>query len=722
MLDSNMSNQKNHNENDTNRLSDYEKFWNKYEKKIISNKETYGIDIFDRKVWTRELLSKLIEQYKEKWILKDYRKTHPMTILGLSLKNFDINSTDDILIPNLIDEKINTAHESIASLRGMVEIMNMNENRTHITREEWENMSDDLKNQKIYTEEWEKYKKIVNRIAAIMFYCGEFLLNFGTSIEASNPNNDNTGNNIHRIIKRKWINLDDEEHKDNESVHQKLLKAIYDICQLKGYTKYNDLIYRPVFTSNNDYTYSAERVYDIDEFVEVQISRDNNPSLWDLAHQKAGIISNIKSVLKTSVDSSLPRLIKNRNLFSFNNGVYELKSEIIDDNGKKTYTDKFYPYNGKERKRLRPGTVSCKYFDMKMEYKHYDDWYDIPTPNIQKILDLQYKSHKEYEDIAKWMYRLMGRLFYAIGDLDGWQVIPFMVGLAGTGKGTTIKAVQKFFAPEDVGVLGNDGQKDFAAAALVGKLIYVAPEIKGDISLPQALFQSMISGEDVSINIKHKTAQTLTWDVPGMLAGNEVPNWTDNSGSIGRRLIIFKYAKKVPTKMVDPNLWDKIADNLPNIIRKCNLAYLDAVNQWANYNIWNVLPHYFIERQRELSEQTNDVIRFLRSSNVVYNPNFAVSEKEFKKCFIEFAKDNGRKTQYKSDKLIEPLQTLSEEFGMQIKMVKIDRRNAITKKLAQDRFEDKTGVWFRGMAIQDSSMDVEEEEEFVEFLKQIEKI
>ena len=38
------------------------------------------------------------------------------------------------------------------------------------------------------------------------------------------------------------------------------------------------------------------------------------------------------------------------------------------------------------------------------------------------------------------------------------------------------------------------------------KIIFIAPEIKGDLSLPQAVFQSMVSGEDTVIPQKHKKA------------------------------------------------------------------------------------------------------------------------------------------------------------------------------------------------------------------------
>lgn len=705
-------------ENDSLTMIDPSKMiWNNFEKNLLIQTKTQIIDIYDTKEWTRQELDEIIFQYEKKWILRNYKSINPINVFRMILMNFEINNNDELLNQEIMVNKFEHNLTEIHSVKILVDLMSRIDNEI-ISKEQWDGLDENIKNIKIHAEERVNYIKKINKMKEGLFYYGETLLAFSAGVDASNPYNDNSGNNIHKIILRKWIEIDEENEKD----HQKLLRSLLEICQFKKYSKYNELIYRPVYTNDGNYAYSCEKVYDIDLFVETQISRDRNPLLWDLAHRDKSTISYIKSQLKTCVDNSLPELIKDRTLFSFKNGIYQLNVKAIDHHNREYYTDKFYPYNKSERPKLKSGTVACKYFNQDMEYKHYDDWYDIQTPNIQKILDLQYINDKEYEEICRWMYIFMGRLLYEIGKLDGWQVIAFMKGLAGTGKGTTIKAVQKFFDPEDVGVLSNDGQKQFSVSALLGKLLFVAPEIKGDLSLPQATFQSMISGEDISVDIKHKTAETIQWEIPGMLAGNEVPGWQDNSGSIARRLIIFGFNKKVPTSQLDPELWNKIKENLPNLLRKCNLAYLDAVNKWHKKNIWSILPQYFTNRQKELSEQTNDLMKFLRSSGVVYGKNYYISEKDFRTVFLEFCKEMGKKGRYEVDKLIEPFQSLQEEYDTEISMVKIDRRKSKFKNLDEDTYPDKKGMWIRGMTIQDEANEILEDEHFVDFLKTVEKL
>ena len=66
--------------------------------------------------------------------------------------------------------------------------------------------------------------------------------------------------------------------------------------------------------------------------------------------------------------------------------------------------------------------------------------------------------------------------------------------------------------------LSNNIEKKFGLESIFDGFMFIAPEIKGDMALEQAEFQSLVSGEDMSIARKNKTAQSLTWNVPGILA------------------------------------------------------------------------------------------------------------------------------------------------------------------------------------------------------------
>ena len=49
-------------------------------------------------------------------------------------------------------------------------------------------------------------------------------------------------------------------------------------------------------------------------------------------------------------------------------------------------------------------------------------------------------------DVQRWLYVLVGRLLFPVGQHDDWQVIPFLKGTAGTGKSSIAAILQEWFA------------------------------------------------------------------------------------------------------------------------------------------------------------------------------------------------------------------------------------------------------------------------------------
>lgn len=48
---------------------------------------------------------------------------------------------------------------------------------------------------------------------------------------------------------------------------------------------------------------------------------------------------------------------------------------------------------------------------------------EIPTPLFESI----YTPQKWSKEMVDWMFVFLGRLFYAVGEKDDWQVIPFLL-------------------------------------------------------------------------------------------------------------------------------------------------------------------------------------------------------------------------------------------------------------------------------------------------------
>jgi phage/plasmid-associated DNA primase len=178
--------------------------------------------------------------------------------------------------------------------------------------------------------------------------------------------------------------------------------------------------------------------------------------------------------------------------------------------------------------------------------------------------------------------------------------------------------------------------------------MFISPEVKGDLSLEQAEFQSMVSGEDVSIARKNQKALSKQWNVPGILAGNEVPNWRDNSGSVQRRVVTVNFSRQVAD--ADPHLDDKLEKEIPAILCKCVKAYLEYSRMYSDQDIWNVLPKYFKDVQKQIGIVTNTLLHFLESEKVEYGSGKFVPQKLFVHMFNHHCQENNlQKSKFNPD-------------------------------------------------------------------------
>jgi phage/plasmid-associated DNA primase len=168
--------------------------------------------------------------------------------------------------------------------------------------------------------------------------------------------------------------------------------------------------------------------------------------------------------------------------------------------------------------------------------------------------------------------------------------------------------------------------------------MFISPEVKGDLSLEQAEFQSMVSGEDVSIARKNQKALSMQWNVPGILAGNEVPNWRDNSGSVQRRVVTVNFSKQVAD--ADPHLDEKLDGEIPAILCKCVKAYIEYASKYSDQDIWNVLPKYFKDVQKQIGVVTNTLLHFLESEKIEYGTDKCVPQKLFVHVFNQHCQEN----------------------------------------------------------------------------------
>jgi phage/plasmid-associated DNA primase len=480
-------------------------------------------------------------------------------------------------------------------------------------------IANELRKQNRFDEVIQRFNLVLQKI----YYAEQLLTNYKVltqTLDESKPSNHN--------LLYKFTEVDFNKLKP----YQKLLLKLLDLLEQKEYRKSecimngngnNSMLYQEIKIPHK--THAWQPVCTILEFIHKHCSMTNDYENWLLLTSTKDMDKQIEAYLIKTTDTRLPTLRQNRNLFSFQNGLYY------------TISDTFIHYESPEHHSLTSNEVSAKFFDIPFRYANTSDPYEIHTPYLDSI----YKYQQLSDEVMEINKMFMGRMLYELGQFDQWQVIPFLLGSGGTGKSTIHHIIRNLYDHDQVGIIGNNYQKTFGLSDIYNKKIFIAPEIKNDWGIDQAEFQEMVSGGRININIKNKSSITVQWNVPGMLGGNENPGFIDNASSIQRRIVVTRFDHKVVQG--DPELGKKLENEMDAIIKKCNLVYLNYALQYKNQDIWNWLPKYFLDTQDMMAQSTNALNAFLASNQVVLEESHCIPMDEFFKHFNYFCRNNNFK-------------------------------------------------------------------------------
>jgi hypothetical protein len=388
---------------------------------------------------------------------------------------------------------------------------------------------------------------------------------------------------------------------DDMNPHQRLLLRMLAYFKLKGYRRDGDRVCREV--EGTRYWEHKDDIINI--IYEVNSRQEVSQTEWSDAFKSASAIANVTESLKNILDRDFRPINRCRKSWSFKNGVF---SDGV-----------FYKYGSIEFLNLPDDLVTSRY------YPDVDFDPDGSTPCFDKLTSYQ----KWDPETTKFFKALIGRMCYDLGERDNWQIVPFCLGVAQSGKSTIVThVVSKLYDPGDVGTLSNNIERGFGIGALLTKKIVIGPEIKRDLNLEQAEFQSMVSGEEVQVATKHLTARSVKWKIPMFLAGNE-PCYqnSDNSGSIARRIVPFAHNERVYN--ADPTLPDKLQLEMGSLIPQFVSAYLEYAERFHDVTVIDHLPSQIVEWKREIAGTLNSLVGFLNSTYVVYDKDFIVPESEF---------------------------------------------------------------------------------------------
>jgi hypothetical protein len=295
---------------------------------------------------------------------------------------------------------------------------------------------------------------------------------------------------------------------------------------------------------------------------------------------------------------SMRDLEVDRRLIAFDNGVLELPGEFSP-----TMSIAFHVTGGEAmNKMVEEGRVASH---------HIAGEYPIEGAHATPLFDSVLLSQMSTEVMCT-LKALLGRLHFPVGLLDNWQILPYLIGVGGTGKSvvqdvaaaTFSKAMQATLTGNQEATFGLDGKYD--KHVLFGRDL---PRTMTKVLL-QELLQSMVSGEDVCVPRKGLVAENVRWQAPMLFGSNYMPDYCDDGSQISRRIVAFMFDH--PILQPDPTLMQRVvALELPSLLRQFLEEYLDAVRLHRDEGFWNWCPEALGAARREVEVATSYVKRFL---------------------------------------------------------------------------------------------------------------
>lgn len=284
------------------------------------------------------------------------------------------------------------------------------------------------------------------------------------------------------------------------------------------------------------------------------------------------------------------------------------------------------------------------------------------TPLLDVILTSQFDA-----DVAHILCALFGRTFFNVGQLDSWQVMPFLVGIGGTGKSLLLKILEQLFAQGSVGSLAAKREEVFGMANLVDKELVMGRDMpaKMSASLPQETMQAMTAGEGMEVPRKGQVAMMKRWTAPVIMAGNHMPDYVNTGNNVGRRMVSIRFDNVITNPQED--LEERIlAEELPNIIHRFLTSYTRLrIEVSVAKGFWKVVPAIMLEWRGKLTAATNKLEEFLamdeetRSYTIKYVPGAITWALDFKYAFED---------KMKPDKYVEdPAVFATHGFSMPVK-------------------------------------------------------
>ncbi|PVZ78523.1 DNA primase [Serratia sp. S1B] len=197
------------------------------------------------------------------------------------------------------------------------------------------------------------------------------------------------------------------------------------------------------------------------------------------------------------------------------------------------------------------------------------------APNFWRWLDRAAARQAEKRDV------ILAALFMVLANRYDWQLFLEVTGPGGSGKSilaeiATLLAGEDNATSADINTLESPRER----AALIGFSLIRLPD-QEKWSGDGAGLKAITGGDAVSVDPKYKDAFSTQIPAVILAVNNHPMRFTDRSGGVSRRRVILHFPEQIAPEERDPQLKEKIAQELAVIVRQLMKKFSDPMRARA---------------------------------------------------------------------------------------------------------------------------------------------
>ena len=187
-----------------------------------------------------------------------------------------------------------------------------------------------------------------------------------------------------------------------------------------------------------------------------------------------------------------------------------------------------------------------------------------PTPNFDKWLDWVSDGNQSKQNA------ILAAFYMILTNRYNWQMYLEVTGHGGSGKSVFAKLAKMLVGEQNISAASlEDFEDPKEMDGFEDKLLLICSEQQAYGGKGSGL-KRVTGGDDVRIDKKYISRFTTVIPAVILVVNNEPTKFTDRTGAIERRRVIFSFDKIIPEKDRDPDLMDKIASEISAIIYNDN--------------------------------------------------------------------------------------------------------------------------------------------------------